>query len=298
MFIMMVWVNGMFAQTNVEFQELNDTTEVAPDNPEVEPQSQPATGNTDMEEIKALLQKFNESALAEQQLKKLDYSRIYKPLYGKRDRFYKFQQLEISILAGTDKKEDEDHQDEMDEAKKGNDINPGKSVNTGFNVSWSMGFIPGKIEGDSLHLNRFGFGYSLGVLAAMDSQEKYGTTFDLMAKIGVETGYGHAMGAGADLLFGTGKSAVTMEVPLTADYIYTEHDTEWCFKYGFQLWIRTSLLHANIKNTNVRFFVRYVYSKDPTDDADLDFNDDGFLSGYYIWNPESWQVGLTFCYEF
>jgi len=294
MLAMMVWVNGMFAQTESESQA--DTTFVEP---EVEPQSQ-VQPTANLEDLKQLLLEFNSKALEEQQLEKPDYSKIYKPLFGRGffRRHHIAQRIEISVLGGTDKPEDSDDlQDFKNDAQSGNG-DDGNSVNMGLNVGYSLVLVPGTIEEDQLRLNRFGFAYSLGFIASMDRQDKYGTTCDLLVKLGLETGNEHAMGIGIDGLFGTGSASVTTCVPFTADYTYTEHGVDWCLKYGFQIWVRSNLLHANIKNVDVRLFARYVYSKDPTNDQDLDFNQDGVPSGYYVWNPESWQFGLTFCYEF
>lgn len=307
MLCMMVCAHGMFAQTNENFESQDqDTTEVADVTPEVEqtptPAPAPAPAKDNYEELTQLLREFHKHALAEQQLEKPNYDSVYVPVRGhtKFTRRQKItQRLEISVLGGTDKPEDsEDLEDYRDDAQRNDNTANNNPVNMGLNIGYSVVFVPGHLEEDKLLLNRFGFGYSLGFIASMDKQDKYGTTCDLLAKIGVETGNGHAMGIGIDALFGTGNSPVSANIPLTKDYTYMEHDTKWCLKYGFQLWVRSNLLHANIKNVDIRLFARYIYSKDPTNDADLDFNEDSVPSGYFIWNPESWQFGLTFCYEF
>lgn len=294
---MMVCVNGMFAQTS-ESNVDQDTTEVSPPaHPEVEP----ADSNNDMKELIHLLRAFHENALAEQQLAKPDYTKQYVPAYGK--GFWRkhqiTQRLEISILGGADDQEDpDDNQDYADDLRSGDESNDTHGTHFGFNVGYSLVFVPGKLEGDQLRLNRFGFGYSLGFIASVDHQDKYNTTCDILSKIGIEAGNHHAMGIGVDFLIGTGTSAVTAvfeEMGANGNDLYG-YDTEWCLKYGFQLWVRSNLLHANIKNTDVRLFARYVHSKDPTNDND--FVVEGKELGYYLWSPDSWQFGLTFCYDF
>ena len=316
MFIMMVCVSGMHAQTNdpevnvvaSSSQIVEDSLVIeAPDADAETPAAKPkhkkvAQTRDNMEELKELLREFNKNALAESQLETPDYDNMYVPIHGRTKftrRQYITQRLEISVLGGSDKAEDPEDGGSMDEYKddvKNGDTDDDHSFNMGLNVAYSLVFVPGHIEGDRLKLNSFGFGYSLGFLASVDKQDKYGATCDLLAKIGVETGNQHAMGIGADLLLGTGTSPVTMCFDLGNDGEFTDYDTRWCLKYGFQLWVRSNLLHANIKNADIRLFARYVTSKDPTNDND--FIIDGQEIGYYIWSPDSWQFGLTFCYNF
>ena len=286
---MMVCAYEMFAQTEYSYL---DTI----------PKSETVEQNSSTQELIFLLREFNAHALAEQQLQIPDYDKIYVPVCGDSkfaQRHHIMQRLEISMLGGADKDDDNPDADDVADAAKGKEeSDPVNPMNIGFNIGYSAVFVPGKTEKGKLHLNRFGFAYSLGFLAALDRQEKFGITFDFLGKVGLETGNSHAMGLGVDFLFGGGKSAVLTALPFTADFTYKDHDTEWCLKYGFQIWLRSNLLHANIQNTDVRLFVRYVYSQNPTNEMDLDFDRDGVPSGYYIWNPESWQFGLTYCYEF
>jgi len=118
-----------------------------------------------------------------------------------------------------------------------------------------------------------------------------------MLKLGIETGYGHNMGIGFDILLGTGKSA--------GDYVIYYNDdgeieslsqpfTKWCFKRGAQFWVRTGMLGTALKNTDIRLFARYVYSQEPDPDPDIAESPGIFT----VWQEESWQFGLTFCYTF
>ena len=313
---MMVCVSGMHAQTDdPEVNAVASSSQIvedslvieAPDADAETPAAKPkhkkvAQTRDNMEELKALLREFNKNALAESQLEQPDYDNMYVPIHGRTKftrRNYITQRLEISILGGSDKAEDPDDSDMSeyrDDVKTG-DTDDNHSFNMGLNVGYSLVFVPGHIEGDQLKLNSFGFGYTLGFIASIDKQDKYGATCDLLAKIGLETGNGHAMGIGVDFLVGTGNSAVTLVFD-GGEYgeDYNDYDTRWCLKYGFQLWVRSNLLHANIKNADIRLFTRYVTSKDPTDDND--FVVEGQELGYYLWSPDSWQFGLTFCYNF
>jgi len=324
----MVCVNGMYAQTSdepkintVAPQVSEDEDSLVAEAPRFDADDEPeaddapkartakpkhkkvAQTRDNMEELKELLREFNKNALAESQQEQPDYDNMYVPIKGRTKftrRNYITQRLEISVLGGSDKAEDPEDDgggmaDYKDDVKSGDTDDP-HSFNMGLNVGYSLVFVPGHIEGDRLKLNRFGFAYSLGFIASVDKQDKYGATCDLLTKIGVETGNGHAMGIGADLLVGSGTSPVTMCFDLGEDGEFTDYDTRWCLKYGFQLWVRSNLLHANIKNTDIRLFARYVTSIDPTDDND--FIIDGRDCGYYMWSPDSWQFGLTFCYNF
>ena len=293
MFIMMVCVNGMFAQT----ENVATSTD----------SSAKGSVNIEKEDLMELLK-----VLSEQEPQQM------LPIQGRTKftrRHHIFQRLEISAMGGSDQQEDLDMDDHSDQLENGQNSDPNQ-VHLGLNFGYSLGFIPGRIVDDKLRLNSFGFGYSFGFIAAVDSQEKFGATCDFLAKLGVETGYNHAFGIGIDALIGGGTSAVTMafdasddastdainapDAPDAPDASYsqpmTDYDTRWCLKYGFQISLRSNLLHANIKNTDVRIFARYIYSVDPTNDNDFMF--DGKQIGYYVWSPDSWQIGLSFCHEF
>lgn len=305
MLSIMVCVSGMHAQTPQIETELPDSlvTEAADaEKATVTPPYKKTMQTRDnMEELKALLREFNKNALAEEQLEQPDYNNMYVPIKG-RTKFTRrqsiSQRLEISALGGMDNDEDpggsygmEDYREDI----KNGDKDDSHSFNIGLNIGYSLVFVPGHIEGNRLKLNSFGWGYSLGFIASVDKQDKYGTTCDLLTKIGMETGNGHAMGIGLDFLFGSGISAATICFD-NNDIDMTDYDTRWCWKYGFQLWVRSNMLHANIKNADIRLFARYVFSIDPTNDDD--FIVDGKEYGYYLWSPDSWQFGLTFCYNF
>ena len=304
MLAMMVWVNGMFAQTENEI-ESQDSTE-APSAPEVEQQA-PETPKTDnFEELVKLLREFNSQAIAEQQLDKQDYSKMYKPVQGKSwlsRHFDITQQISVSMSAGSDKDEDPDDEHDLDnyadDIKSGN-TDDSHSTNVGFHAEYTRSYQWGTLEGDSLRLNRFGGAISFGLLFSADKQEKYGTTWDALAKIGIEMGKGHIMGVGLDFLFGVGTSAVASvfeDMGPDGNDLYG-YDTHFGKKWGFRPWIRTGLLHTSIKNTDVRLFFEYVYSPDPTDDRDFIDPENGKSIGYYLWSPESIRIGLVFCYEF
>lgn len=321
----MVCVSGMLAQTTdepeVAYSEVSEDTLVteaprfdADDEPEADdtPKARAtklkhkkvAQTRDNMEELKDLLREFNKNALAESQLEQPDYDNMYVPVKGRTKftrRNYITQRLEFSVLGGSDKAEDPDDAEGMDEYKndvKSGDTDDDHSFNMGFNLCYSMVFVPGHIEKDRLKLNRLGFAYSLGFIASVDKQDKYGTTCDLLGKVGIETGNGHAMGVGVDFLFGTGTSPVTMCFDLGQDGggKFTDYDTRWCPKVGFRLFARGNLLRTNLKGTNLKFFVQYINSMDPTDDND--FVIDGNDYGYYLWSPDSWQFGLAWEYYF
>ena len=143
--------------------------------------------------------------------------------------------------------------------------------------------------------NNFGFAVNTGFIFAYDRQKRYDTTFDFLWKLGLEAGYQHTMGVELDFLLGTGKTC--------GDYVFTTNDennpeievpyTSWCMKYGFQLSLRSNILRMQIKDTDVRLFARYVYSKNPENEQEL-WND-GIDC---LWKEESWSFGLSFCYSF
>ncbi|MBR1605679.1 MAG: hypothetical protein IJ660_06200 [Alphaproteobacteria bacterium] len=302
--LMVACVNGMFAQAEFESQ----TQDSLPDIEVMRRAEKPTPKQDNLEEVALLLHKFHEYAQAEN---KLDASEInlLVPCQGKGwfgRHFNITQQVGLSISAGADKNEDID--DMGDYANNIDNDKQDHGSNLGFDVEYSRTYQPGKLIGDSLKLNRFGLAYSWGMLVSVDKQEKYGETSDILLKLGIETGKGHTMAVGADFLFGTGTSAVTLVFDRTtygqtdsqtdSDYDYSmyDYDTRWCLKYGFQFWLKSKLLHTGIKNTDIKLFVRCVYSVDPTNDSD--FLVGNKQTGYYLWSPESWCIGLKFSYEF
>jgi len=214
-------------------------------------------------------------------------------------RHYIFQRLEISTMTGKDKNHDDS--DDADESGTPAPSTPTPDkpnliagLNYGINFGYSLVFIPGQVEGNQLIMNRFGFGYSFGFLSEFDKQEKYDITCDFLVKAGVETGSGHVLGLGMDLLWGTGKSSgATYFLEDDKDFSDPEYYTAWCFKYGAQLWINTSFLTTGLKNSDILAFVRYVRSVDPEDE------NENIKDGIYNeWMEESWQFGITFIYRF
>ena len=294
MFIMTFCVCGMQAQSNNESEEIaEDTT----------PKTKPKSDN--YEDIAKLLQQLNSANFKQKTTD--DYKNILYPIEGKSKfarRHHMIQQLEISALGGSDN--DQDFSEGTPIGNQGsrdydNDRYEGK-MNFGLNIGYSFVCIPGHIEGNQLRVNKFGFGYSLGLITSFDKQDHYGVTCDFLGKIGVEAGNGHQMGVGVDFLLGSGKSCGNFYYPIDendsgADYYddedLTEPYTAWCFKYGAQLWVRSNLLKTSIGNTDVRLFARYVYSVDPHKNSTISNNT---VENY--WVEESWQFGLTFCYTF
>lgn len=218
------------------------------------------------------------------------------PLHGK-SRFaqshYIYQTAEISMLVGHDKNRDDN--DANQGATDGDsftapDIISG--LNKGMNIGYSLIFVPGTIKNDELELNRFGFAYSTGFVAAFDRQDDYDVTCDFLFKLGVETGNGHALGVGLDGLIGGGKSSGTM-YDLNDETQTPNNYTMWCYKYGAQLWIKTNLLTTNVENSDILVFARFVDSKNPQNDNLL------WENGIYNdWIEESWQFGVMFRYCF
>ena len=221
---------------------------------------------------------------------------LTKPIMGKSkfaQHHYIYQTVDVSTISGSDKDRDEDDNESSGKrgiaADENNDLLSG--LHFGMNIGYSVIFVPGQIKGDMLQLNRFGFAYSAGFMAAFDSQKDCDVTCDFLFKLGLESGNGHVLGVGIDGLIGAGKS-------LGAVYDMSQEDadpedyTAWCFKYGAQLWIKTNLLNTSIKNADILMFARYVYSKDPTKPSD--FPPEIFNS----WMEESWQFGVTLRYNF
>lgn len=222
-----------------------------------------------------------------------DPGTIVKPIMGK-SKFarshYIYQTVDISTIAGSDK--------DSHAASSGNDAADGAAagllsgLNLGLNIGYSLIFVPGKINGDNLEFNRFGFAYSTGLVASFDRQDDSEVTCDFLFKLGIESGNGHALGIGIDGLIGGGKTLGAL-YDFSDDNPEPEDYTAWCFKYGAQLWIKTNLLSTSIKNTDVLIFARYVHSVDPN--RNVDFQSQNV---YNYWMEESWQFGITLRYNF
>lgn len=286
----------VFAQTNTE-GESSDSTGTVTKN-----QITPATAQSTQIDYQALSDFLTAWKAGQNDTISVQEPQLV-PITGKSrfmKRHYLTQRLEISMMGGNDKdsQTDDTFSDELRDTP--SDDNP---INFGLNIGYSLVFCPGHIEGDQLRLNRLGFAYSVGAIAQFDRQDRYGTTCDLMAKIGIETGFSHKMGVGIDLLVGTGKTSGELSLydptALYGDAELPENletntpYTDWCFKYGMQIWVRSGLLHTMLKGTDVRLFARYVRSVDPN--KGTDFSNMGMMS---VWNEESWQFGVTFYYQF
>lgn len=223
------------------------------------------------------------------------------PVKGKSkfaQRHYIFQRLEISTVAGHDKNHDDSGDSDDSESLTLPSSLPSKpdvsaGLNYGLNFGYSLVFIPGEVKDDQLIMNRLGFGYSFGFLSEFDKQEKYDITCDFLLKTGVETGSGHALGLGFDLLFGSGKSSGVSYFIEDGNLSDSGYYTAWCFKYGAQLWVNTSFLTTGLKNSDILAFARYVYSVNPYNE-NKNVND-GIINN---WLTESWQFGITFVYRF
>ena len=218
------------------------------------------------------------------------------PIEGKTkfaNRHHIYQTLEISTIAGKDKDLDGDDSDDAGSRTDGLVDPPDliSNLNAGMNIGYSMVFVPGEIRDNQLFINRFGFAYSVGFIAAFDQQDQYDVTCDFLGKIGIETGNGHNVGIGVDLLLGGGKTANTTYCWLGEEWDQI-HGTVWCYKKGLQVWLRTNLIATSFSNTDVVVFGRFVKSSTP--DGVDEFED----SCFDVYMEESWQFGLTFKYTF
>ena len=207
---------------------------------------------------------------------------------------YIYQTVEISTIFGKDKNSDEGDNDDAGRVSAIPDAPDIESqLSAGLNIGYSLIFVPGKIQDDGLLINRFGFAYSTGFIAAFDNQKDYGVTCDFLFKLGVESGNGHPLGIGIDLLAGGGKTAAGFHV-FENDAWQTDFQTLWCFKYGAQVWLNTSFLTTGIKNSDILAFARFVGSKAPASIRQFDEYDNVDCE----WNDEAWNFGITFRYRF
>lgn len=170
------------------------------------------------------------------------------------------------------------------------------STGWGLNFGYSLVFVPGKEKDNMLRLNEIGFGYGVGFVASFAQNDRYGTTCSFLFKLGVETGSYHAMGVGLDLLAGYGKTEGDIYLFLEglndgqADKVIPY--TEWCAKYGLQLWMKTNLMGSLVKNVETQIFARLIYSAEP-----------GGINAYSnmhinVWKGETWVFGTTIRYSF
>lgn len=210
-----------------------------------------------------------------------------------KNKFRVTQSFSFAILYGKDDDKDTDTPADEDELNDvADNIEDEIGSNLGINGEYSLTFIFGNNENGVFKDNPLGFALSPGIVFSVDNSGEY-STFDALLKFGIETGYGHSMGCGLDLLFGTGKS-------LGFIYFYEEGSnklddpiqyTEWCMKNGFQAWVRTGLLKQIVPNSTTSLFVRYVYSKEPAGMED----EDGV---FFFWQEEAWQIGFLINFKF
>ena len=176
----------------------------------------------------------------------------------------------------------------------------------GANFGYSLVFIPGykKEGGSELELNRFGFGYSVGLISQFDHEKNAGLTWDFLGKVGFETGFNKAIGVGIDFLFGGGKTSQTVvdfgdvdfKDPQPEDLDITT-ESLWCAKAGTQLWLRLNFLTKSINNFDTALFSRFVYSFRPYSEEDMlqRMVDDDECP---VWQYEAWSFGFTMTYFF
>lgn len=271
--------------------------------PEYREQEQQATG-AQLVEVNSLIAQLKEltlngDSLADALDKPTD---IYKPVRGKSKfarRHHIYQTLDISPSVSVDK--DPDLPEYTSNGQEVDDDQVASPTGVGLNFGYSLIFVPGHEENGQLRLNRMGFAYNVGLLASFSRQDKYGTTCNFLLKSGIETGNGHMMGIGFDVLGGYGKSAGD-----TYLMVYEENDeddlatpyTEWCWQYGAQLWMRSNLLHTAIRNVEMLIFARFIRSVNPDKYPPSYIDQENKVSFENYWKDESWSFGVTFRYKF
>ena len=296
---------GSAAQSNVENDD--ETTAVA-DSSIVGPESgdEPRVNraeNAQLAEISALLAQIKQLTLNgngdKPDSEPVD---IFKPVCGRSKftrRHYIYQTLDISPTISTD--HDPNLPETTSNGKEIDDSQIASFTGFGLNFGYSLIFVPGRIEGEQLRLNRMGFAYNIGIVASFSKQDKYGTTGSFLLKLGAEMGNGHFLGIGYDILGGYGKSTGDMY-----SIIYEENDdddladpyTEWCWQYGMQIWLRTDLLKTAISNTEMLMFARFIRSVNPEKiEGDSQKVNDKLAYDNY-WKDEVWSFGIMFRYKF
>ena len=230
-------------------------------------------------------------------------TRIDKPvlvaLRKKNPKWFATQKIGFSILGGADGDADSErassplfNSKELEDKQNDND----SKFNGGFSREYTLSFICGRMENGEIKLNPFGFAINSGLEVYFDRQDYYGVTCDLLAKVGVETGFGHKVGFGFDFLFGTGKSCGAYYHLFNTDNdgfvadenIDGEPYTAWCIKFGGQVYFRTGLLQSG-GGKDTHFFIRYVKSKNPNKMPDAKS-----MATHSTWFEDSWHVGLTY----
>lgn len=278
LFCMIFAVGQAYAQDSISFVQANETY------------AETRTNTNDLQQLIPLLSALSEkmSEGGEVPEPKGTFPVIGKSKFAQHHHIY--QTIEISTIVGKDKDRDDDSDDVQDnKATDGTSTQTTdviSNLNLGMNIGYRLLFVPGIVQGENLVVNRFGFAYSVGLIAAFDRQDDYDVTCDFLGKVGIETGNGHAIGMGVDYLIGTGKTAGTLFFENDpAPYPYTM----WCFKQGFQVWLNTNLLTTAMGDADILAFGRFVHSKNPLDDLEL--AEDGISN---FWLEESWQFGVTF----
>ncbi|MBR6355947.1 MAG: hypothetical protein IKR92_03725 [Alphaproteobacteria bacterium] len=291
--------------SSVALSEPTPATPVKPvrkHTPAYQQQEQAQTG-AELSEVSALIAQLKELTMRDSAANALLEmpENIYKPIRGKSKfarRHHIYQTLDISPTVSTDK--DPDQPDYTSNGKEVDEDQLDSPLALGLNFGYSLIFVPGREEDGQLRLNRMGFAYNVGLVASFSRQEKYGTTCNFLLKSGIETGNGHPMGIGFDVLGGYGKSAGD-----TYLLVYEEDDaddlatpyTEWCWQYGAQLWLRSNLLHTAVNNAEMLIFARFIRSVNPNGDELTSFVSDKIAYENY-WKDESWSFGITFRYKF
>lgn len=169
---------------------------------------------------------------------------------------------------------------------------------TSFALEFGGGFtfVPGKVVGDSLVINPYGFAFNTSFLTSFCKSDNYDMTCDFLGKIGVELGNGHAFGFGVDALGGYGKGIgdfVLFNPSITDPDATTtiHHYTEWCWEFGGQVWFRTGILSKALTGLEVLTFARLVWSVDPGDVKQFSQVHANFFK------KENWSFGVSFRYK-
>lgn len=295
--MMVVWVNGMFAQTQEDGDTIIVNAPITELPKEVVTPAPKAHSTIDYEKLAQTLQ---QQGIVFQNDNENEDTFVEPIQHYRKDKFSKHvhavQRVGIALIAGTDDDDEEtshlktNYRDEDDEQEASEDDG---QLNQGVSVDYTFGFLFGRTDENNLfYPNKFGFALNTGFVFAFDKQNRYGTTFDFLLKLGFETGYNHPFGLEFDLLFGTGKACGDFSFDVEEDGNIEHREipyTEWCLKGGFQISVRSNLLHTQVKNTDVRLFVRYVTSRNPKDDAEL--LKEGIINK---WQERGWSIGLLF----
>ena len=280
-----------------------------------------ASGSISAEDLQALIAVLNNQTGNEKRNVLPAENNIFVPFKnkGKWNGHYVCQRLELSFLGEKGKSANDMASEALDITSQtdskltgdnsvGNYANQlgldGAGLGLGANFGYSLVFIPGSKEGDELLLNRYGFGYSVGVIVQFDNEKDAGVTCDMLGKIGIETGFNKAIGVGVDFLFGGGKTTectidfydVDWTDPQIEDVEVTS-ESQWCGKVGAQFWVRLNFLTKSVKNFDTALFSRFVYSFRPYGEEEFNrrVNVDMELPA---WQYESWGFGFTATYFF